>query len=177
MAAADVQTCFNALPHIDALIKGGVRRVQDNLPELPGTLWTLKHKHFDLEKEEVLRFEVRKHAIKVTVIKKSETENLHPCQAFYDNGEWKVIGYATSACQLTIPKQEGSGMITSELKEGQLREVTDEEARIQVLKEVDEVISKKDPNIAITAMKDKTMSVCHLCSILTDCTSSDLVDY
>lgn len=164
MAAADIQASFNALPHIDTLVENGVRSVQDNLPELPDTLWMLKHKHFDLHENEVLLYDVREDTIEVSVVPKGDGQNMHPCQAFYDNGEWKVIGYATTECHLTLPEQEGSGMVTSVLKEGRMMELTSSKSRIQRLVKWDGVLTKDNTDVVITALKDKAQRHCMVCA-------------
>ena len=123
---------FNALPHVDTLFSKGVRSVDLSHPSLPaGTMWSLKHKHFDLQPKEILLFKVLPDSMTVQVVEDSESANLHPCQAVYDQGKWLVVGMTDTPCDLRYPAVEGSGMISALLKSGVWNETTDERARTQ----------------------------------------------
>lgn len=164
MAVMEPQTPFNALPHIDTLIKRGVRSVQDDLPVLPGTLWSLKHKHFDMAANEVLLFEVQGERIDVSVTAKSEVEGLYPCQALYVDGKWEITGYSTTKCELFLPNYEGSGMVTAELKQGRWMEYTRAKSRTQFFEAWDGTLEEAT-DVVVTALGDKTLGNCKVCTV------------
>lgn len=165
MAVAIARAPFNSLPHIDALIKSGVRSVRKDLPMLPSTYWSLKHKHFDLNNEEVLLFKVLTESIEVSVVKYCDTTDLYPCQAFYIDGNWKIIGYSATKCQLTIPKYEGTGMVTAIFKKGRWMEHIRLEERTQTFTKWDgSLILGKDKSVIITGVADKDELECIGCT-------------
>lgn len=161
-ANAAAQNPYNCLPHIDTLVKSGIRSVQRDLPELPNTFWSLKHKHFDLSKNEVLVFETTPDCINVFVTVKSKVSGMWPCQAFYHDGEWEIVGYTATKCHFTIPDYEGSGMVSAILKKGRWMEYTSPESRVQTFEKWDGSLEENE-EVIVTGIADKTMLNCVKC--------------
>lgn len=152
---------FNTAPHVDDLSVLGVHSVDTSLPKLEGTAWSLKHKHYDLGPEEIILFETSPANFRTRVVGKDMATGLNPCQAIYADGKWIVTGMTAEKCKLEFPEVEGSGMITSILKNGKWLESTDELSRTQVFTRLSENEHNSQDTL-VTALDDNEgyMTVC-----------------
>lgn len=158
---------YNDLPHINDISRMGIRSVRRDLPDPPtGTMWSLKHRHFYMDEDEILLFEVFDDKLTTCVISREEAKGMYPCQAIYSNGHWEIVGVTRSPCDMKYPDIEGSGMITANLKKGQLVEMTNGRKRIQVFKiHEDKVVDGYIDNarVIITSWADQALGCCVKC--------------
>lgn len=150
----------NSAPHVDDLARVGVQSVDKALPKLRKTSWSLKHKHFDLQPEEIVLYETFDDTIKTRVVNKSETTGLNPCQAIYSNGKWVVVGVTAEACELEYPQTQGSGMVNAILKNGKWLESTDEAKRTQLFTKLDTKDADLDDFMVTSYDNEHNLTAC-----------------
>ena len=131
-------------------------------------MWCLKHKHFDVNEDELLLFEVseKENVIRSRVISRSEGLGSRPCQAIFADGKWLIVGVASHPCDLKLPSFEGTGMISSLLLTRRLMERADEEKRIQLFARWEANIKNRevlDDNVVLTGFSDENLLGCAFC--------------
>lgn len=77
--ASATASAHNSSPHIDDLFKAGARGVCSQLPRLKETMWSVRHKHFDLSPGEIMLCELSPSSFTTRAVKESDVKDLNPC--------------------------------------------------------------------------------------------------